>query len=112
VTAQLIVGVLRANAARPSASTAITPPCPPVRVAIARRRSVAACASPPRPRRRVASSERRAAKTLRMKASPWPVVETAQPASSAYVPAPISGESPTRPRRLSTVPPVLVAAAT
>ena len=45
---------------------------------------------------------------------PWlpePVVETAQLRSSAYVPAPMTGESPTRPDRLPAVPPVEVAAA-
>ena len=32
-----------------------------------------------------------------MKISPWPVAETAHERSSAYVPAPIIGESPMRP---------------
>ena len=47
-----------------------------------------------------------------MIASPSPVHEHAPSASSANVPAPISGESPTRPGRLPVVPPVDVAAAT
>ena len=46
-----------------------------------------------------------------MIASPSPVQETATLSSSAQVPAPISGESPTRPRRWPIVPPVEVAAA-
>ena len=43
--------------------------------------------------------------------SPWPVHDTATVASSAHVPAPISGESPTRPSRWPDTPPVDVAAA-
>ena len=44
-----------------------------------------------------------------MKASPNPVQEAAT-RSSAQVPAPINGVSPTRPGRLWNVPPVEVAA--
>ena len=40
------------------------------------------------------------ASTTRMKASPHPVPDTAQLALSAYVPAPMMGESPTRPASL------------
>jgi hypothetical protein len=46
-----------------------------------------------------------------MKSSPRPVHETAHVALSAYVPAPMMGESPTRPHRLLVSPPVDVAAA-
>ena len=47
-----------------------------------------------------------------MIASPSPVQEIAAVASSAQVPQAISGESPTRPGCLPSVPPVEVAAAT
>ena len=47
-----------------------------------------------------------------MVASPGPVAEPAPRRSSAYVPAPMTAESPTRPRRLPLNPPVEVAAAT
>ena len=47
-----------------------------------------------------------------MIASPSPVQEIAAVASSAHVPAAISGESPTRPGCLPLMPPVEVAAAT
>jgi hypothetical protein len=46
-----------------------------------------------------------------MNSSPVPVQDTAQLALFAYVPAPITGESPTRPKRLPVMPPVDVAAA-
>ena len=51
------------------------------------------------------------ATTARMKYSPLPVADTAQVALSAYVPAPMIGESPMRPQRLLVMPPVDVAAA-
>src|SRR5437763_1729026 len=47
----------------------------------------------------------------RMKYSPVPVQETATESLSAYVPAPMIGESPMRPHRLFCVPPVEVPAA-
>src|SRR5690242_8282918 len=47
----------------------------------------------------------------RMKYSPTPVEETAQDRLDAYVPAPITGESPTRPGSLPCIPPVDVPAA-
>ena len=47
----------------------------------------------------------------RMKYSPVPVQETATDSFSAYVPAPMIGESPMRPKRLLLVPPVDVPAA-
>ena len=47
-----------------------------------------------------------------MIASPSPVQEIATVRSSAQVPAAISGESPTRPGCLPSIPPVEVAAAT
>ena len=47
-----------------------------------------------------------------MIASPSPVQEIATVRSSAHVPAAISGESPTRPGCLPSIPPVEVAAAT
>src|SRR5205807_9240750 len=47
----------------------------------------------------------------RMKNSPVPVQETATESLSAYVPAPMIGESPTRPYCLFVVPPVDVPAA-
>ena len=47
----------------------------------------------------------------RMKYSPSPVPETAQELLSAYVPAPMIGESPTRPYILFDIPPVDVPAA-
>src|SRR5947208_4161174 len=47
----------------------------------------------------------------RMKYSPVPLHETATDSFSAYVPAPMIGESPTRPNRLFVVPPVDVPAA-
>ena len=43
--------------------------------------------------------------------NPWPVAETAQQSFAAYVPAPMIGESPTRPHFLPVMPPVEVAAA-
>ena len=46
-----------------------------------------------------------------MNISPLPVADTATLSFSAQVPAPISGESPTRPNRLLVRPPVDVAAA-
>src|SRR5688572_4400054 len=46
-----------------------------------------------------------------MKYSPSPVQDTAAVALLAYVPAPMSGESPTRPGSLLLRPPVDVAAA-
>ncbi len=51
------------------------------------------------------------ATTVRMKYSPCPVADTAQLSLLAYVPAPMMGESPTRPQRLPVMPPVEVAAA-
>src|SRR5215472_4983184 len=48
----------------------------------------------------------------RMKYSPAPVPETAQDWLDAYVPAPMIGESPTRPGILACMPPVDVPAAT
>jgi hypothetical protein len=47
----------------------------------------------------------------RKKCSPTPVQEMAQLALSANVPAPMTGESPTRPRTWFVTPPVEVAAA-
>src|SRR6185436_2728059 len=47
----------------------------------------------------------------RMKYSPVPVAETATESFAAYVPAPMTGESPTRPNSLLVVPPVDVPAA-
>ena len=51
------------------------------------------------------------ARTRRMATSPMPVVEHAPAWLSAYVPAPISGESPILPGSFSEYPPVDVAAA-
>src|SRR5262249_55290652 len=56
------------------------------------------------------SSVRRASVT-RMMASPSPVHDTPPSVLSAYVPHPMSAESPTRPGSLPDVPPVDVAAA-
>ncbi len=51
------------------------------------------------------------ATAFRMKYSPVPVQDTAQVLLSAYVPAPMMGESPTRPRIFIIMPPVEVPAA-
>ena len=46
-----------------------------------------------------------------MKNSPWPVNDMAAAALSAYVPAPMMGESPTLPGIFPVMPPVDVPAA-
>src|SRR4029453_6212450 len=48
----------------------------------------------------------------RMKYSPVPLAETAHDLFDAYLPAPMVGQSPTRPQRFPVVPPVDVPAAT
>ena len=93
----------------PSRPTAITPPDPPSRTSCACTTSSAACCTP-RPRCRI-SDAISCATAARMKYSPWPVADTAQQSSAAYVPAPMIGVSPTRPARLPVMPPVDVAAA-
>src|SRR3546814_16718158 len=65
--------------------------------------SAAACTLSPARRRCAAIS---CATPTRRKNSPAPVHETAHARSSAQVPAPTIGESPTRPQRLPVTPPV------
>ena len=113
-----IVRVVRARPRLPSEVTRIAPPVSFVRRSISSIDERAACSAlffaplPPLPPLARIASTAVFARHTRIIASPCPVVEHAPASSSAYVPAPMIGESPTRPTRLFTMPPVLVAAAT
>ena len=100
--------VLNGTAIFPWLSMAIKPPSPP-NCATFFMASVAACETV-KPLYSI-SAETSKAMDWRIKYSPSPVHETAQVLLSAYVPAPIIGESPTRPNFLLLIPPVEVAAA-
>ena len=90
----------------PAASTAIRPPAPPH----AATSSSTDCAASRSPTPCATSAPSSRAAPARTNASPWPVHDTAT-RRSAQVPAPITGESPTRPGRWPWRPPVEVAAA-
>ena len=104
-----IMSVLNSQTTRPVRSATITPPRPPIRT---RRRCITCRVAARASMRPYSTSAQMSRATVaRMKNSPVPVHDTAHDALLAYVPAPITAESPTRPGSLFVSPPVDVAAA-
>src|SRR6266568_7045404 len=103
-----IAGVLNAACGGPVRPRRITPPWACIALP---KRSTAPCATAEGSIPCCSSTTMSRARPRRMKASPWPVPQTAPNRSSAYMPAPGMGESPIRPGSLPLMPPVETATA-
>src|SRR5207244_11534820 len=102
-----IAGVLCANPTSPRRSTVTIPAvCLPLRLLTCAMALLAAAIAPLLFISLQASQE----SALRIISSPIPVAHAAPAASSAYIPAPITAESPTLPGFFSQIPPVETAA--